>query len=171
MGTIGREVAQRARAFEMRILAHDVMQDRQFAEEHGVSYVPLEQLLRESDFVTIHAFLNAGTRHLIDAGTLALMKPTAYLINTARGGLVDTEALYRALAEKRIAGAALDVFEQEPLPADSPLRSLENVYLTPHMAGFTSDAARASALEASENVIRLLRGERPIYTVNPEVLR
>lgn len=170
LGTIGKEVAQRARAFEMRILAVDVLRDRQFAEEHGVTYVPLEQLLRESDFVTIHSFLDAGTHHMINDETLALMKPAAYLINTARGGLVDTAALHCALKEKRIAGAALDVFEQEPLDADSPLRELDNVYLSPHIAGSSSDVVRASALESVENVVRRLRGERPIYTVNPEVL-
>ncbi len=170
MGTIGKEVAQRARAFEMRILAVDVLRDRQFAEEHGVTYVPLEQLLRESDFVTIHAFLDASTRHMINDGALALMKPTAYLINTARGGLVDTKALYRALKDKRIAGAALDVFEHEPLEADNPLRNLDNVYLSPHMAGSSVDAMHASAMEAVENVIRRLHGDRPVYTVNPEVL-
>src|SRR5512133_429281 len=125
LGTIGKEVAQRARAFEMRILAFDVYQDRQFAEEHGVEFVSLEQLLRESDFVTLHAFLDAGTRHLIDAGRLAMMRPTAYLINTARGGLIDQEALIDALKSKRIAGAALDVVEREPLEAGSALRELD----------------------------------------------
>ena len=134
LGTIGREVAQRARAFEMQILACDVKQDLQFAEEHQVSYVPLEQLLQESDFVSLHLFLNKDSRHLINAERLAVMKPTAYLINTARGGIVDTAALYEALKEKRIAGAALDVFEEEPL-GESKLRELDNIYMSPHAAG------------------------------------
>ncbi|HEX9015606.1 MAG TPA: phosphoglycerate dehydrogenase [Chloroflexota bacterium] len=170
LGTIGKEVAQRARAFEMRILAYDVHQDAQFAEEHGVSFASLDQLLRESDFVTIHAFLDSGSRHLIDAGRLALMKPTAYLINTARGGLVDSDALVDALRERRIAGAALDVFEHEPLEAESELRTLDNAYLSPHLAGSSSDATMLSARLAAENVVRVLRGERPHSCVNPEVL-
>lgn len=170
LGTIGKEVAQRARAFEMRLLACDVAHDIQFAEAHGVTYVELETLLRESDFVTLHLFLNAQTRHVINAERLALMKPTAYLINTSRGGVVDTKALYDVLREKRIAGAALDVFEGEPLAADSPLRDLDNVYLSPHVAGGTTDARILSGATAAENLIRALRGE-PRSVVNREVLR
>jgi len=171
LGTIGKEVAQRARAFEMRVLAHDLVQDQQFAEEHQVTYVPLEQLLRESDYVSLHVFLDQRTRHLINGERLALMKPTAYLINTARGPIVDEEALVQALKEKRIAGAALDVFTQEPLPMDSPLRDLDNVYLYPHLAGSTKEVFRSSGLMAAENAIRVLRGELPLHIVNPEVLR
>ncbi len=170
LGTIGKEVARRAKAFKMRLLAYDLVQDRPFADATGVAYVPLTELLCQSDFVSIHCFLNETTRHLINAERLALMKPTAYLVNTARGGLVDTEALCRALREKRIAGAALDVMEEEPLPADSPLRALDNVYLTPHAAGSTADARERSGTTAAENLIRALRGERPEGTVNPEVL-
>jgi len=170
LGTIGKEVSQRAKAFKMRVLAYDLLQDLPFAEATGVAYVSLEDLLRQSDFVSIHCFLNDVTRHLINAERLALMKPTAYLINTARGGLVDTEALCRALQAKRIAGAALDVVEEEPLPADSPLRTFENVYLTPHAAGSTADARERSGAMAAENLICTLRGERPEGIVNPEVL-
>jgi D-3-phosphoglycerate dehydrogenase len=170
LGTIGKEVAKRAKAFGMRLLAFDLVQDLPFAAGQGIAYVPLEDLLRQSDFVSIHCFLNAATRHLINAERLLLMKPTAFLINTARGGIVDTEALYRALHAKRIAGAGLDVFEGEPLRADSPLRALENVYLSPHTAGSTADARRLSGATAAENLIRALRGERPDGIVNPEVL-
>ncbi|MFB3817246.1 MAG: phosphoglycerate dehydrogenase [Candidatus Methylomirabilales bacterium] len=170
LGAIGKEVAQRARAFEMRLLACDVVEDIQFAEAHGLSYVPLETLLRESDFVTLHLFLNAQTRHLINAERLALMKPTAYLINTSRGGVVDTKALCDVLREQRIAGAALDVFEGEPLAADSPLRELDNAYLSPHMAGGTRDARTLSGATAAENLIRALNGQ-PRNVVNREVLR
>jgi D-3-phosphoglycerate dehydrogenase len=169
-GTIGKEVAQRADAFEMRILAYDLVQDLPFAEAHRVAFVSLERLLRESDFVSLHIFLNEKNRHLMNAEHLALMKPTAFLINTARGGVVDTAALCRALKEKRMAGAALDVFEEEPLPADSPLRELDNVYLSPHIGGATTDARRNGGIIAAENVIRALRGERPQGIVNPEVL-
>jgi len=170
LGTIGKEVAKRGKAFGMRLLAFDLVQDPKFAEEQGIAYVPLEDLLRQSDFVSIHCFLNESTRHLINAERLALMKPTAFLINTARGGIVDTEALCHALQAKRIAGAGLDVFEGEPLRADSPLRALENVYLTPHCAGSTADARERSGAMAAENLIRALRGERPAGIVNPEVV-
>ena len=170
LGTIGKEVAKRAQAFGMRLLAFDLVQDLPFAAGQGIAYVSLEDLLRQSDFVSIHCFLNAATRHLINAERLLLMKPTAFLINTARGGIVDTEALYRALHAKRIAGAGLDVFEGEPLRADNPLRTLENAYLSPHTAGSTADARRLSGATAAENLIRALRGERPDGIVNPEVL-
>jgi D-3-phosphoglycerate dehydrogenase len=169
LGTIGKEVAKRARAFGMRILAHDLIQDLPFAEGHGIAYVSLEDLLRQSDFVTIHSFLYERTRHLINAERLALMKTTAFLINTARGGIVDTDALCQALQAKRIAGAGLDVFEGEPLRADSPLRAFENVYLSPHCAGSTADARKRSGAMAAENLVRALRGERPEGIVNPEV--
>jgi phosphoglycerate dehydrogenase-like enzyme len=170
LGTIGKEVAQRAGAFEMRILACDVVRDTQFAEANRVAFVSLEELLRESDFVSLHTFLNDKTRHLINAERISMMKPTAFLINTARGGIVDTEALCRALAEKRIVGAALDVFEGEPLRADSPLRTMENVYLSPHIAGVSADARLLSGTTAAENLILALKGERPPGIINPEVL-
>lgn len=169
LGTIGREVAHRMRAFEMRILAADPFQSQQFAEEHDITYVPIEQLLRESDFVTIHAFMSFRNKHLINAERLALMKATAYLINTGRGGLLDGQALYQALKEKRIAGAALDVFEEEPLPPKSPLRELDNLVMSPHTAGASTDARGVSAIMAVEEVIRVLRGERARYAVNPEI--
>jgi D-3-phosphoglycerate dehydrogenase/(S)-sulfolactate dehydrogenase len=170
LGTIGKEVAKRAKGFGMRLLAFDPAQDLFFAEGQEIAYVSLEELLRQSDFVSIHCFLNAATRHLINTERLALMKPTAFLINTARGGIVDTDALCQALQAKRIAGAALDVFEGEPLRAHSPLRALENVYLTPHVAGSSADARRLSGATAAENLIRALNGSRPEGIVNPEVL-
>jgi D-3-phosphoglycerate dehydrogenase len=170
LGTIGKEVAQRLRAFEMRTLAYDLVQDPQFAEAHGVTYVSLEELLRESDLVTLHALLDAQSRKLLNAERLALMKPTAYVINTARGGLIDHDALYEALKGKKIAGAALDAFEQEPL-GETPLRALDNCWLSPHAAGSSRDARACSKHAAVENVLRFFRGERPLHTVNPEVLK
>jgi D-3-phosphoglycerate dehydrogenase len=170
LGSIGKEVAKRAQGFDMKVLAYDVYQDAAFAAEHGVTYVPLEQLLKESDFVTIHTFLNDETYHLINAERLAMMKPTAYLINTARGPIVDEEALYHALKEKKIAGAALDVFAVEPLQADSPLRTVDNVYLAPHAAGQTEDAMRAMGMIAAQNIIDVLKGEKPLGCVNKEVV-
>ncbi|MCL4371319.1 MAG: phosphoglycerate dehydrogenase [Chloroflexi bacterium] len=170
LGTIGKEVAQRARAFEMRILAHDVVRDEQFAEAYGVSYVSLEQLLRESDLVSLHCFLDKNSYHLIDAERLALMKPTAILINTSRGGVVDSEALYQAIQEKRIAGAGLDVHEQEPL-GESPLRGLPNVLLSPHAGAATVEYRSRAPFLAADAVIQTLRGERPAHPVNPGVFR
>ncbi len=170
LGSIGKEVVRRARAFGMRILAYDPRHDDAFAAENGVAYVSLEELLRESDYVSLHTLLHQGTHHLINAERLASMKRTAYLINTSRGGVVDQEALYEVLKERRIAGAALDVFEKEPLEEDSPLRTLDNLYISAHASGVTSDARSRSGRTAAENLIRVLNGERPIHLVNPEVL-
>ena len=170
LGPIGKEVAQRMRAFEMRLLAYDMVQDAQFAEAHGVTYVPLEDLLRESDLVTLHALLDARSRKCLNAERLALMKPTAYVVNTARGGLIDHDALYAALADKRIAGAALDAFEQEPL-AETPLRGLDNCWLSPHAAGSSRDARARSKQVAVDNILSFFRGERPRHILNPAVLK
>jgi D-3-phosphoglycerate dehydrogenase/(S)-sulfolactate dehydrogenase len=170
LGMIGKEVAQRMQAFEMRLLAYDLVQDPQFAEAYSVTYVSLEELLRESDLVTLHAFLDARSRKLLDAERLALMKPTAYVINTARGGLIDQDALYEALKGKKLAGAALDAFEQEPL-GETPLRTLENCWLSPHAGGSSRDARARSKYVAVENVLRFFPGERPLHIVNPEVLK
>ncbi len=171
MGSIGKEVAKRAKGFGMKLLAYDVYQDEAFAKEYGVTYVPLDRLIRESDFVTLHCFLNEETKHLINAERLAAMKPTAYLINTARGGIVDAAAVYDALKSGQIAAAALDVFEQEPLPADAPLRKLENAYLSSHVAGISDDSIRGMSEMAAENVMRVLRGEKPLQIVNPDALK
>lgn len=170
LGAIGKEVAQRARAFEMQVLSYDLVEDRAFAAQHQVAYAPLEQLLRESDYVALHLLLNDSTYHLINAERLALMKPSAYLINTSRGGVIDTEALCEALKEKRIAGAALDVFEQEPLAANSPLRELDNAYISPHAATWTRNYHADSGSMAAENLINVLQGGRSLCVVNPEAL-
>ena len=130
----------------------------------------LDDLLKQADYVSLHMPASDDTKHLISKRTLSLMKPTAFLINTARGGIVDTDALCQALQTKRLAGAALDVVEGEPLRADSPLRALDNVYLSPHMGGATSDARDLSGRAAAENLLRALKGERPGHAVNPEVL-
>jgi len=167
LGAIGKEVARRARAFDMRVVTSDHARDRPFTEAAEIARLPLDGLLGESDFVSLHL---SGKRCLLDAGRLALMKPGAFLINVARGGVVDAAALYAALKEKRIAGAALDVFEVEPLALDSPLRELDNVYLSPHVAGASRDARRRSGATAAENLIRALGGQPPLHVVNPEVL-
>ena len=171
LGNIGKEVVRRAKAFGMRIIACDPRRDEEFASEQSVTYLSIEELLRESDYVSLHTFLNKDTHHLINAERLALMKPTAYLINTSRGGVVDQEALYEALKARQIAGAALDVFEREPLEQGSPLRRLDNIYLSGHCGGITTDARARSGRTAAENLLAVLQGRNPAHIVNPEVLR
>jgi D-3-phosphoglycerate dehydrogenase len=138
-GGIARLVAQRAHGFGLRILASDPYVSAEAAAEHGVTLVPLEQLLAEADIVSLHVFLNAETRHLINAERLAMMKPEAILVNTSRGPVVDEAALTDALRDGRIAGAGLDVFEQEPLDAASPLIGMQNVILLPHYASYSDE--------------------------------
>ncbi|MCD6574123.1 phosphoglycerate dehydrogenase [Candidatus Aerophobetes bacterium] len=165
-GRIGREVIRRAKGFQMKVLAYDIYRDERIAQQLGFEYTSLERVLREADFVSINVPLTDETKNLINEGKLSLMKPSAYLINTARGQVVDEKALYFALKEKKIAGAALDVFTREPLPSDSPWLSLGNVILTPHIAADTKEAAGGMDLICAENIIRVLRGEKPLYAVN-----
>lgn len=169
LGRIGRGVVERLRTWGVRFLVSDPYLPAD-ALPQGAQAVDLDTLLASSDIVSIHTTLTDETRHVINARTLARMKPTAYLINTARGGTIDESALVKALAERRIAGAALDAFELEPLPADHPLRSLDNVILTPHMVGHTQEIFDAIPSAAMENIDRLLRGEPPLYFRNPPVL-
>ncbi len=159
-GNSGRAVARRASAFGMRTLAYDVRQpEAEVVRALGLAMVPLDALLRDSDFVTLHADLRLDNQHLIDASRLALMKPSAVLINTARGGLVDEAALVAALRDRRIAGAALDVFEIEPLPETSPLRSLPNVYLSPHNANASALAAERVHTNSIRNLLQALAAQ------------
>jgi len=191
LGRIGGRVAEICRAaFAMRLLAYDPYVAPQRAAELGVELVgDLDTLLAAADFVSLHAPLTADeapsrltsrnggrdgaseTRGLIGARQLATMKRTAYLVNTARGGLVDETALIEALRAGSIAGAALDVFAQEPPPADSPLWALDNVIVTPHMASHTQEGLRRMAVDVAQEVLRVLRGERPRWAVNPEVFK
>ncbi len=162
-GAVAQLVAGYLIAFGSRVLAYDPY----FVGDPGpVRLVDLETLLRESDVVSIHARLTEESRHLIGQRQLAMMKPTAVLINTARSGLVDEQALVRALQERRIMGAALDVFDTEPLPPDHPLVRLDNVTITPHLAGSTIDAFRNSPRLLAGHLARLLRGEGPLPIVN-----
>jgi phosphoglycerate dehydrogenase-like enzyme len=152
-------VAERAAAFHMRMLAYDIRSLSGSAMERlGVEAVSLERVLAESDFVTLHADLRADNRKLINEARLAMMRPTAVLINTARGPLVDEAALAVALQERRLAGAALDVFDVEPLPAGSVLRTLPNVYLAPHNANSSAAAAERVHQNTIRNVLRVLAG-------------
>ncbi len=170
-GLIGREVVKRLWGFEPRLVAVDVAPVLELVQRFGVQYVSLPELFEQSDFVTVHAPLLPETRGLVGREALARMKPTAYVVNTARGPLVDEVALAEALRAGRIAGAALDVFEEEPLPADSPLRQLDHVILLPHVAGVTVQSTAAMARVAAENAALVLRGEPPRWCVNPEVLQ
>ena len=169
-GRIGKGVAKRATGFEMTILAYDVVQDQAWADTLGVRYVPLDGLLRESDFVTLHTPLMAETRGIVGERELRLMKPTAFIVNTARGGLIDEPSLRRALTEGWIAGAALDVVEVEPPRGRHPFADIDNVVLTPHLAGGTHGSVVAMAQTAIGEVRRMLDGERPLHVVNPEAL-
>jgi D-3-phosphoglycerate dehydrogenase len=158
LGRIGREVAKRAHGFGMAIAAHDVYQDAAFARDYGVRYLALDALLAEADFVTLHAPVTPESRHLINASTLAKMKPTAYLINTARGELVDEAALVEALRSKRIAGAASDVFQTEP-PGTHPLLALDNFIAAPHSASQTHDGLRKLGEVTVDHILTWMRGE------------
>ena len=168
-GNIGQAVARKARAFDMRVLARDPYCDHSAAEEMGVTLVPLDELLADSDYVSLHTPLTPETRHLIGAAELKAMKPSAVLINTARGPVVDGAALAEALATGEIAAAALDVFLQEPLPADDPLCRLENVLLTPHVASVSPTAMRLLRQEVGRAAGDVLRGRWPKCVANPAV--
>ena len=170
MGRIGRAVARRARGFGMRILYHNRRRDGAAERELGATYAELDDLLRESDFVTLHAALNADTRGLIGARELRLMGPDTILINAARGPVVDTDALTDALREGVIAGAALDVTDPEPLPADHPLIGLPNAIVVPHTASSTIATRDKMASMAAQNLLAVLGGSSPPSIVNPEVL-
>jgi D-3-phosphoglycerate dehydrogenase / 2-oxoglutarate reductase len=171
LGRIGQALARRCRGFEMRVLAYDVLPDAGFARQHGVELVDLATLFAAADFVSVHAPHTAETHKIVNRERIALMKPTAFLVNTARGGLVDEAALAEALRDRRIAGAGLDVFEVEPVPPDSPLRDLPNVVMTPHCAGSSIDAIAAMADRCVDNVLALLEDRDPgaDYVLNPEV--
>lgn len=171
LGAIGRRVARLLQGFGVRLLGYDPYVAPESLAGIEIAVVrSLDDLLRESDVVTIHARLTPETYHMIGERELRLMKPTAYLVNTARGAIVDEKALVRALREGWIAGAALDVFEVEPPPRDHPLLQLENVVVTPHFASCTYEAYEREAVTVHAEVVRVLRGCRPTYLANPEVL-
>jgi glyoxylate reductase len=170
LGRIGSAVARRAKGFDMKILYYDVIRREDLEKELGIKYVDLETLLRESDFVTIHTPLTPETYHLIGEKQLRMMKKTAFLINTSRGKVVDQKALYKALKEGWIAGAALDVFEQEPISMDDPILELENVVLAPHIASATHETRSKMAEIVAENLLAFKRGEIPPTLVNKDVL-
>jgi len=169
LGVVGSKVASKLSCLGMRVLAMDPYVSPETARSVHAELTDLKTLLTQSDVVSVHAQVTDENKHMIGRSELALMKPTAYFVNTARGVLVDEEALYEALRDGKIAGAAMDVFETEP-PAGSPFLSLENVILTPHIASWTADALRKEATAAVEETRRILLGIRPINLVNPEAL-
>jgi D-3-phosphoglycerate dehydrogenase/microcystin synthetase protein McyI len=173
LGNIGEEVARIcAAAFRMRVLAYDPYVPESKMRAAGAEPVKdLARIWRESDFVSLHPELNDQTRGMVGERELRAMQKHAYLVNTARGPIVSGAALARALRESWIAGAALDVYEDEPLGRDSPLAGLENLILSPHIAGLTDEALRGMAFSAADQILQALRGERPPHLVNPEVWR
>jgi glyoxylate reductase len=169
LGGIGRKVAQRAGGFGMRVLYTGPSRKPGAERELNIEFRALDELLRESDFVSLHAPLTPETKHLINARTLRLMKPTAMLVNTGRGPLVDQAALYEALRSGVIAAAALDVTDPEPMSPDDPLLTLPNFIVTPHIASASVATRSRMALLAAENLLAALRGEIPEHAVNPQV--
>lgn len=169
MGRIGLEVARRASGFNMKVLYTDTIRREDLEAEHKIQYVDQDTLLRESDFVTLHTVLNESTYHLIDFDALSKMKPTAIIINAARGPVVDPEALYRALRDGQIAGAGLDVTEPEPIPVDDPLLTLENCLVVPHIASASYKTRGEMSRIAAQNLLNGIRGEKLLTCVNPEV--
>ncbi len=157
-GRIGYQVAKISRALGMKVLLYDPYPNEERAKEVGGRFAPLEELLRESDVVTLHVPLVDATYHLINEERLKLMKPTSILINAARGAVVDTEALVKALREGWIAGAGLDVYEEEPLPKDHPLTKLDNVVLTPHIGASTEEAQMRAGVQVAEQIVEILKG-------------
>jgi phosphoglycerate dehydrogenase-like enzyme len=171
-GFVGREVAHKCLAgFNMRVLAHDPFVDPTFMRTIGVRpYARLHEMLPECDFVTLNLPLNPRTRHILGEAEIRLLKPTAYVINTSRGGTIDQAALLQALQEQRIAGAGLDVFDPEPMPDNDPISYLDNVVLTNHNAGVIHNLMELNTPATISEMVRVLRGERPWHPVNPELL-
>lgn len=168
LGRIGTMVARRAKGFNMKVVYNKRERDEKAEQELGVEYLDLDSLLRQSDYVTLHVPLTDETRHMINETSLSKMKPTAYLINTARGGIVDEHALVLALKSGKIAGAALDVHENEP-EMNPEMLLMENVILTPHMASATLEVREKMTQQAVEAIIKTLKGEKPENLVNPEI--
>jgi glyoxylate reductase len=165
MGNIGRQVAKRANGFDMRVVYHNRRRDEQAEAALGATYATLPELLAEADYVTLNVPLTAETRGMIGREQLALMRPTAFLINAARGAVVDHDALYEALRTRQIAGAALDVTEPEPLPRDHPLLALENLVIAPHLGSATRQTRAAMARMAVDNLVAGLAGQPLIQRV------
>lgn len=165
-GRIAKAVAQKLSTFSLKMIAYDPYLDAAKAQEMGVELVSFEELLRRSDYVSIHCPATAQNRNMFSDAEFALMKPTAYLINCARGAIVDTDALVRALASGEIAGAALDVIVPEPCPKDHPLLAMDNVILVSHFGGYSEEAVESLQTKAAQEAVNILKGNRPFNPVN-----
>jgi len=170
LGRIGSGVVQRAHCLGMQILYHDVIRNKKFERKYHAKFIPIDEVLKRSDFVSLHTPLLKETFHLIGRKELGLMKKTAYLINTARGEVIDEKALITALQHKKIAGAGLDVFEKSP-QVDKRLIKMDNVVLTPHTASATIEVRKQMSIDAANNIIAVLQGKKAPKTVNPEVYK
>lgn len=170
LGRIGSRVAEIGKAFKMRIIYFDINRNFEFEEKFGVEYRELKDVLKESDIISIHTPLTRDTYHMINEEKLKLMKKNSIIINTARGAVIDTNALVKALNEGWIAGAGIEVFEEEPIPPNHPLTAFKNVVLTPHIGSATYEARHAMAEKVAENLITFIKGENPPNLVNREVV-
>ena len=170
LGDIGRAVARKAKAFGLQVIAYDPYFASWDALEYGVEMIDaLDELCRRSDYLSVHVYLNPETRYLISRAQFAVMKPSAYLINCARGGVVDEAALIEALQQRRIAGAGLDVFEKEPVAPDNPLLRMDNVSVTNHYASYSEVAWERAQTQLGEEAVRIAQGMWPLSLINPDV--
>ena len=170
VGNIGAEMFRLAKPFDMKFIAHDPFADKKIAAELGIELVALEELFRRSDILCVNCPLTPETHHIVNAERLALMKPTAYFINTARGPIVDQKALTKVLQENRIAGAGLDVFEQEPTDPDDPLLKLDNIIAAPHALCWTDQCFAGNGAADIKAVLDVMKGQPPRGVVNRDVL-
>lgn len=170
-GRIGQAVARRARGFNMRIIYTDIHRNEPAECESGAQFMPLNDLLQQSDFISVHVYLSEATRWLIGEAQLKLMKPGSVLINTARGPIVEPDALYHALQSGLIGAAGLDVFDPEPIPANHPILGLSNLVITPHIASASKQTRKLMAQMAVENIIAALKNEKIPYCANPDVYK
>jgi D-3-phosphoglycerate dehydrogenase len=169
LGRIGSRIAERAKGFGLKIIYYDIVRKVDLEGRLNIEFTPLDELLRKSDFIVIAVPLTEETKGLIGRREISMMKPNTVIINIARGPIIDHEALIEALESRRIGGAALDVFYREPLPPDDKILKLDNVILTPHIAWATEECNRSMSIAAAEEVVRVLRGEDPLYPVNPSI--
>lgn len=171
LGRIGCAIAKRAKGFDMNVLYYDVIRRPDFEKEYNIKFTEIDTIFKTADFITINTPLTKETHHLVDEKKLKTMKKTAYIVNNARGPIVDEKALYKALKEGWIAGAALDVFEQEPTPLDNPLLKLDNVVVAPHISSASYETRSKMAEMVAENLISFFEGKIPPNLVNPEVVK
>lgn len=169
MGNIGRLLAKLVSGFDMKVIAYDPFERPDWQEQYGFQYVSFEELIRESDFISIHVPLNNETKDMISEKEIAAMKPGVQIVNCARGGILNEKALYEGLKSGKVAGAALDVFDHEPIHMDDPLLTLDNMVLSTHTAGMTYEGRGIVIDRAVQNVIDISKGERPFGTVNKEI--